>query len=172
MRSELDELSISSQASDVPSVNLSTVSQSLIRTSTPLKRSPSNSEDKNASRNDCIRQRTALCDASNNNITTGRLTLRHSAPPAKGKAPESLASSQIRAVRTVSRFFLSSKAQMPEKQDASPVVAKENTSMDGMLMAQKGHQAEKVLQGIKSKFSYEVRVCFLVLTGGRARRML
>jgi hypothetical protein len=165
MRSVMDELSLSSQSSEgssssvqIASSNVTvssklTASNSAIRSSTPLKR-PSNALGNNndINRDENRRQRTTLSDTFGHKPLE-RLTLPHSGY-SKQKNQALSASSQVRTIRTVSRFFLSPKPSPNEEQPP----AQENVSINSFLTAQNGLQADKVLQGVKSKFAVELEV--------------
>jgi len=158
MRSVMDELSISSQLSDktstssVSDLSKLTTSHGAIRSSTPLKRPSCSALNSHydSNRDENIRQRTTLNDTFGSRPVE-RLTLPHSVQ--KNRAL--LSSSQVRTVRTVSRFFLSSH-QRPEKKEQ--VTAKENVPVDTLLTAKKERQAEKVLHGIQTKLTVEREV--------------
>lgn len=165
MRSVMDELSLSSQSSEASSSSVQSASSNLtvsskltglnsaIRSSTPLKR-PSNALGNNndINRDENRRQRTALSDTFGHKPVE-RLTLPHSGHP-KQKNQALSASSQVRTIRTVSRFFLSPKPSPNEEQPP----AQENVSINRLLTAQKDLQADKVLQGVKSKFAVDLEV--------------
>ncbi|KAG2172212.1 hypothetical protein INT43_004753 [Umbelopsis isabellina] len=169
MRSVMDELSLSSQSSASSLASLP-VSQKSNESSCSLKRpSPVASQtDDRINREDCIRPRVDSNGCGND--PPERLTLPHS-NSAKLKSKEPIVISQVRSVRTVSRFFLSSSktttnqqvaistenkpVSLNEKKDVA-TAAKENIPIDQMLASQKSiRPADKVLQGIKSKFSFQ-----------------
>lgn len=170
MRSVMDELSLSSQSSASSLASLP-VSQKSNESSSSLKRpSPVASEqDDRIDREDFIRPRVDPIDGGSD--PPERLTLPHS-NSAKLKSKEPIVISQVRSVRTVSRFFLSSSKTTAKQQEAVSTInkpisgnekkdvataAKENIPIDQMLASQKSIQpADKVLQGIKSKFSFQV----------------
>jgi hypothetical protein len=169
MKSVMDELSLASQSSVSSSASLS-LSEKSDSSSYSLKRpSPVASDnDSRPNREDYIRPRVESNHYHNN--PPERLTLpQTNAAKLKSKEPNVI--SQVRTVRTVSRFFLSSSMATQKKEVATPAekksvivnekkdmstAAKKVVPIDEMLASQKVNQADKVLLGIKSKFSFQV----------------
>ncbi|CAM0140562.1 unnamed protein product [Umbelopsis sp. WA50703] len=168
MKSVMDELSLASQSSVSSSASLS-LSEKSDSSSSSLKRpSPVASDnDSRPNREDYIRPRVESNHYHNN--PPERLTLPQT-NAAKLKSKEPNVTSQVRTVRTVSRFFLSSSMATQKKEVATPAekksvivnekkdmstAAKKVVPIDEMLASQKVNQADKVLLGIKSKFSFQ-----------------
>jgi hypothetical protein len=152
MGSVMHDLSISSQSSDYSLPHMDS-SNGVVRSSTPLKRPSSDALGTLSDHNrvDVLRVRTSQNAFSDKPIN--RLTLPHTSPSvAEQKVCAQPVSSQVRTIRTVSRFFLSQGSVKKKDEAPPPPSAKENTTIDSLLLAQKDRQTDKVLQGMKAKF--------------------